>query len=487
LDARFEAAAKMQAANGQKYGLPVVNLLHDHFDPHNAQHLKKLLKDYGLIFLSQYDISIIYAALTGLSSLEVNADKDLLILAALSYCEVGQYLDSDLFIRKARMKFDPTDQEKNMLEYVDLKNKLQLGQITMSTFRDSLEKLKGDSDRNNIILDINILRYSLAEDINAVGDQDYKDRLNNIFDRISKSNLPEGTQQLYNLWNATNESLIVSNTFSYAITLHRTSKAVGNELSNEAKGQHIKSYLSEENTFLSRISEIFQSAVTSKNEFVQATALQVSATHLVQKIIFYIGLDIDTNNIEDQIAKWAAEAIRSYNLFVQLQLTKDAHFSLSLAIELLDAAKALCNSDVDKDLEYLTGIMAAMEKELMLKPNTRTIAEFISEKKNKIETQKGRPPMSTLKDYSDPQLDLFARMALKSLTLPEERYVNVHGELNSYRLFYNRCRNPDIEPLQKVHDSTYRIPIIFILKNKKTGIISVDSHDMEHLLSSWGY
>ena len=253
------------------------------------------------------------------------------------------------------------------------------------------------------------------------------------------------------------------------------------------KAQYIKSFLTDEKVFLDRIRDIYQLAVASKNEFVQATALQVSATHLVQKIIFFIGLGLDTSNLEEQIARRSTEAVTSYNLFVQLQLTKDAHFSLSLAVELLDAAKALCNSPVDKDLERFTGIMAAMERELMIAPNTRTILNLISDKKKKSGNQKGRSAMYSLKDYSDQQLDLFAQMALKSLNLPQDRYNNVIGELKAYRLYHNRCQNPEIEPLQKPHDSTYRNPITFILKNKKTGIISAENTDMDHLLSSWGY
>jgi len=53
LFSRFIEAAKMQSANGTKYGLPIVNLLDAAFDPRNPTHLKKLLKDYGLFFLGQ--------------------------------------------------------------------------------------------------------------------------------------------------------------------------------------------------------------------------------------------------------------------------------------------------------------------------------------------------------------------------------------------------------------------------------------------------
>jgi len=56
-----------------------------------------------------------------------------------------------------------------MLVFVDLKNKLQLGDLIGQAFLEEIEKLKGESELNNIIFDINILRYSLANLLSFLG------------------------------------------------------------------------------------------------------------------------------------------------------------------------------------------------------------------------------------------------------------------------------------------------------------------------------
>ena len=483
---RFTQAIKMQAAVGRRYGLPVVFLLNEEFDPNNPEHLKRLLKEHGLVFLSQYDTSIVYDALENFSVTQISSDKDLLILASLAYCEVGKYLDSDLFQRKARTKFALSESEKKMLDFVDLKNKLQLGEITIQEFREGAEKQKGGSDVNNIILDINILRYSLADDLNAAQNHSYKDRLQDIYNRIAKGNLSDTTKQLYNLWNASNESLIVGNNFTYNITLARTTELVGNTMSLEEKRKRILDYVNAENTFLRRITNIYAAATASKNDFVRATALQVRATHFVQHLIYTIGLELPTDRLEEKIQHRVSEAIESYNLFVGLQLNKDAHYSLHLLIELLDGAKALCNSPVDKDLETFTALTDKMEEESMFDPIPRTIIELINDKQRKKEAGK-RPGMATLKGASDSHLELYAQTLMQSVNLTAGRYNNVLDSLKAYRLFYNRCPNPDIIPREKRHDESYRHPITFVLINQKTGFTSLESTDMDHLLSSWGY
>lgn len=484
---RFTQAAKMQLTYGPRYGLPIVSLLEEQFDSNNAEHLKQLFKKYGLVFLSQYDISVVYDGLENLSSLQINSDKDLLILAALAYCEVGKYLDSDLFQRKARAKFILSESEDRMLNFVYLKNKLQLGEMNTQVFSAEIGKLKGKSDLNNIIIDINILRYSIGNDTKIIENRSYKTELKNIYDRIAGGDIPDTTKQLYYLWNAANESLLLGNTFGYNITVARTSELLGNSLKLQEKKEKILSYLNDEKAFLRRITDIYNSATSSNNSFVRATALQLSAIHLFQYLLFVISFELKTNGLEQKIKNRAAEALESYNLFVGLQLNKDAHFSLHLAIELLDAAKAFFRSPVDEDLEQSIEIIGKMEQELMLQPIPRTIIEHINDKLERLNNTDKSGPMASLKGTSDAYLEQYAHIIMLSAKLPDERYNNVLNSLKNYRLFYDRCQSLDIVVREKPHDQSYKDPVIYFLSNLKTGFVSLESADMEYLLSSWGY
>ena len=374
-----------------------------------------------------------------------------------------------------------------MLDYVDLKNKLQLGLITTTAFHQGLGKLKSGSDANNLILDINILRYSLTGDSSNDDIQNNMVVLKSIFDRIDSSSLPENTKQLYSLWNAMNESVIIGNIFSRNITLTRTHEVAGNDLSPAVKKKQILAYLGAEKTFAERIEKIYAAARASNNVFVCATALQLSATHLVQRIINIIALDLDTRGLEEIIRNRAGQALESYNLFVQLDLIKDAHTSLSLNIELLDAAKHLFDSNVDGDLTTLTKTIATIEREMMLPPNFRVIQSTIEDKVEQKRLRKTQPPMASLKDQTDAQLDTFARIMMESYSLRDDTYMNVMNALKAYRLFYKRCHNPNIRPEESPHDQTYEKPIVFNLKNTITKIVSLPSSDMGYLLTSWGY
>lgn len=484
---RFDLSAKMQVAFGSRYGLPVAHLLNEEFDPRNPAHLKRLLKEHGLVFLSQYDISVLFHALENFTATQISADKDLLMLAASVYCEVGKYLDSDLARQKAQRMYDLSDSEKRMLAFIDLKNNMVLGEITPQQFRERAEQQKGEGEVNNIILDINILRYELVDDVNVSQNQSYKERLKNIYDRIAKSNLSDTTKQLYNLWNAINESVIIGNTFSINITLARTSESLGNSMTLQEKQRRIISYLQEENQFLKRISDIYKAATASKNDLVSANALQISALHLVQHIISTIGLGLPTDGLEEKIRRRVAEAIESYNLFVGLQLNKDAHYSLHLLIELLDAAKALCHSPVDEDLDTFTALTSKMEKELIFEPIPRKIIEHLNETQQKKEEGANQPGMASLKGVSDSYLEHYTHILMESVPLPADRYTHVLDSLKAYRLFHDRCTNPDIIPREAPHDQSYRHPISFVLMNQKTGFISLESTNMDELLSSWGY
>jgi hypothetical protein len=111
---------------------------------------------------------------------------------------------------------------------------------------------------------------------------------------------------------------------------------------------------------------------------------------------------------------------------------------------------------------------------------------LIQELKSRKASKANQPGMHGVKDMNDQGLDLYANMAIKAFDLPATRFQNVLNELKAYRLFYNRCQDPNIEVLQN-NFSMYQFPVEFTLKNKVSQIQTVRSSDMELLLSSLGY
>ena len=73
----------------------------------------------------------------------------------------------------------------------------------------------------------------------------------------------------------------------------------------------------------------------------------------------------------------------------------------------------------------------------------------------------------------------------------QESLVHIINEIKAYRLFHQRCSDPNIEihqlqPLPMATQS-YTRPIVFILRNKTTGIQTVPSAIMDELLTAIGF
>jgi len=195
---RFRQASKMQVANGKKYNLPSINLSQQfQFDFNNVDHLKLLLKKYGLVFLSSYDISIIYKTISKLTVIDISSDKEISILAAISYCEAGRYAESDIFIRRLRVQHDLSETQKIMIDYVDSKNQLLLGLIDNTIFLEKLRALKQNGESDTVVIDINILHYKLIDLNSGEVDNQLKIELNSIFKSIEESHASEKMKQLY--------------------------------------------------------------------------------------------------------------------------------------------------------------------------------------------------------------------------------------------------------------------------------------------------
>ena len=484
---RFIQAEKMQIANGRKYDLPSINLSQKfQFDFNNIDHLKLLLKQYGLAFLSSYDLDIIYKTISKLSINEINLDREILILAAISYCEVGRYAESDIFIRRLRIQHDLSDSLKVMIDYVDSKNQLLLGLIDNKLFQSKLQVLKEKSIGENIVIDINILRYKLIDIKNGNVDNQLKIDLSNIFKSIDESGDVETIKQLYKIWNSENESIIISYNLTYQLGLYKVKEAVGSDMSLSEKKLFIESYLKDEYIFLDRLNEIYKKAYQEKNVFVQAHALSANTTHFLQKLISFIAQDVPMEHYEDQFKRYFQYTFQAYQHFSELGMLKDAHYCLNNAIEILEAAKGILNSDVEKDLKMLTSTKILLEKELLMVPSPLTIPGLLQKIKLNEENRHNRPGMYGVKDMDEQGLELYANMAIKAYDLPADRFQNILNELKAYRLFYNRCSDPNIEVLQK-NDSMYKIPVEFTLKNKVSQAHTAQSSDMELLISSLGY
>lgn len=487
---RFERAAQMQIANGEKYGLPVIEIPGTNkFDFNNKEHLKKALKQFGLALLTRYNLAPVYNSLSQLTQHDIENDKELLLLACVAYGETGRFYESDLFIKKLKRNFELSTEEEAMIGYADAKNLSHLGRLSTEEFITLLEKQKSaeTSDTNNIVIRINLLRLR-AMDLGVMTStpESLTEELSAIFRAIEESGVDADTKDILTLWNAEQESHLQTHQMGQDLLSYNLSREAGRELSMEERRILILRFMNSQKALFTRTETIYKRAFDNDNKFLQATAFSLLATHFIQKLFIFMSQDISMPVEESELKKFFGFAFNGYQLFAQISHLKDAHYCLCNALEIMEAAKHYHQAAVNDDMETLQKEKIRLETTLLIEPFPLQIPILIE----RIRQNETADPGSSMRDLSNEQLLQLGRKLFDPFKLPEDRFENMLNEMKATRMFYQRCTDKNVQFAIFAgvrRDDIYKAPVSYKLYNKDTKLESLPSYSMDHLLTTWGF
>lgn len=489
---RFEQATKMQLAYGNKYNLPTIGLNKEFkYDFNNIEHVKKVLKDFGLAFLSKHDLTLVYNLITKIPNAEIYQSKELQIIAAIANSEAGSFADSQLFINRLLKKTDLTAEERQMIDFTKLKNDLVLGIIDQDQFMKKSEELKSNIGEgiNSITLEINITFYKLLsiKALKSVGKKEVTS-IQNVFDKLEALNYDESTKKILETWNTENLSLLVAHFRSKYYGELRIRESLGGEFTFAEKKVRVEFLAFLTSTFFSRLGKINKFANESDFKLLKAYVISVKIRHVLSNEIdqfkFKIkALDDQSKNLLENDIKLC---IAAFNIFGELDHYKDAYNSLCDSLELLSFARFYgIESPIESNNLY--AIKIQIEEAFGLEAKELIIAQMIENAEQ--ENLSGEEMKFTMR-LDDEQIEALAKMTLESLRIPYERLINIIDEMKAYRLFYNRCTDDNVMVLQydiipRTPENAYQFPIRFVIRSKATGIETPPSADMDQLLKHW--
>ena len=492
---RYEQASIMQNSHGEKYGLPTVGLVDDfQFDFHNVNHVKRFLREYGLLLLNNYDLGVIHSLVTQLPNLEIYQNKELLLIAAISYAEASLHTESQLFTKKLS-KCELTSNEQLMLRFVELKNEYALGYLSGDQMLKALEELNTEStdDQNKIIISINQIQYRLAEHKTFISlPEEILSSIIDIFLAIDRSNCNERTKGLLTLWNCENLSYLISTISSAKIGEVRIRESLGENMPVEEKMKGAQEIMKLETLLHDKVSVINKNASLQNDKLMKAYSMALDVKHYIHHQINYFAFQVPINlhsEFDKRIAHKISYAASAYNYFIRLKMDKEAYESLCNLLELIELAEGYgINHDYDKGKLYK--VKQQMEGALEIVPRPIMFVRLIKDKnEQKISRENGG--MEALKRLTDGQIESLAKIVLLGLRLPQICLQNLIDEMKAYRLFYQRCTDENILLLQKKNEyetqHPYYLPIRFVLRSRSTGIETSESSNMDSLLSTWGY
>lgn len=490
---RFVQAAMMQNSMGLRYGLPSV--LSDNpieYDFNNIDHLKLFLRKHGILLLNKHDLHIIFGLISRIPLMELYGNKELLLMAAVAYGEAGMHVESRIFASKLS-KHELTEEIKLILRFVEMKNDLSLGYLDRDKFVQGLEELLKTAidDENKITVEINLIYFKLTKK-QALEPlpPEIQQQIDKVFAEIEQLSVSNRKKALLLLWNAENLSYLITmigadSLSSFAIRESMKGKVLLTELVAVTKDLVVL-----ENRFHDLLRRIKNEAVSNSDTVLKAHVFSVDVKHFIFWQINYVSLDVPVHTMggfPERILGKITLAENACNAFTQLNMPNYAYDNLCNMIDLVELAENGYNIATTYDKKVLHDTKEKLEALQHVSSRPLIFSGMIARKKHaqeNLDTEKGR----ALKDLNDTQLETLSRSTLQSMALPEDCLPYLLHEMKSYRLFYQRCTNADIEVITEQNFvEPYTKNSRFILRNKTTGIVSAPHFDLDTLLTTWGW
>ncbi|WP_222165909.1 DUF4365 domain-containing protein [Edaphocola aurantiacus] len=488
--ARFEQGALMHLSQGAKYGLPTVNLeSKSGFDFNNLDDVKKALKKWGMNLLSQFDLQIVYDLITKLPTSQILSDKEICLIALIVYAESGKYADSVFYTERIRKRYELTEFEKGSVDFIELKNQLRLGDIGPKEYIERTRKLLPDVvSANSLTLRVNILYFELCM-VKGLEPMplDMGEQIQQLFFDIDNANIDPLQKQYLKLWNAENLERWIGHFRSEGFAELSVRENMGKPLTLSERLQRAESFVKVHNMFYTFLNGIDSYAKANDNLILQA--------HVIKLMIrFELSFEIDQishdsprpNDVESKIPKLLTLTRSAFNTFLLNNLYNDAYQVLLFQIDLYYVGVNRYRIENKEMIDELLKIKIAMEREYEFNGELSIPSLLKSKTENNTEKTSN---LAHLIGLNDGQLDTLAEIMMQSNKFPMAKKINITKQMKSYQLFYERCKDPSIE-VQEVlvaDQIAYSSPVIFILKNRITNLVSLPSNDLDGLLKSWGF
>ncbi len=490
---RFRNLATMIRIHGGGYGLPVlgpVGPIKRAVIPSAADAVAEL-RSFGAMQLMQRDMRRVYELLEGLPENEIIADKELLLIALLAYCEVGRIADSMYYIDRVSKRYELKESERRMVSFISLKNELLLGDIDRATFVGRAKLLlPGAGLSEELSLRLNLLYYQLSA---LQGLEPLPERLVTEFEDLESmiSKVEGETQRMYiRAWNLDNLSIIAGHVRREDMNRLTVFKRFGMDMPT---GLRQKS--SDRSSWLFRL--LHRQFAEIVGFSLRTGEFMLTAMVTLSHLRFWMGVEMDMlvfgdggisrEKIRSEMHELIAIGLQTAQMLLELNRFRQAYLIQSMVLELLLISRQVYRFEDGNDMDKIKEQMRTLERDLELPP-------FVSQMQPLIDKKLTHSPKETfgmhgMKGLNDTQIDTYARYVLESGCYPNAIRENLVHEMIACRTFSERAADDRydliiIKPVDK--KTAYAYPAQFFIRDKKTGIESLPGTDIKAVLESFG-
>jgi len=478
-------------AYGDKYNIPVYqdNITNHKIDFDNPQTIAKFLSDNGLKLFNHNDLSIIYHLLSKLTISDILKSAELILLASITYCESGCFIDADYFLKKSEKIRDFDNNQKNLWSFTRYKTDFALGNYEYKKYLSKLQDLTKtvSGNFNNIVLEINIIFLKLLiSNKERKFNEDLIKEIDHVFDQIFKLSIED--EKKYNLINYHSFNLhmyamglLIDKMGKFQIKKSLNIFVPLNQRINDVKAIVDILGLPTKYTF-----DALSYANENENKYIRATSLYQLSHYFFMLQLSLFNFDEITPLSDDTKLRYKKNIEYSsfaYNEFIKLNLYKDGYNALTLTYELLQLYKACYQNTFDSlSIEETEQILKAYCMEFGLeKYNSTVLKARVDKESNKVND------FQTFLASNKDNIDHIAELMISGIGLPHERKENVLVDINNHQYFFKNRLSKDHELIQDLRH-TFSIVTYYnekpkcLIECKRCGFKTDLRDDIEQLM-----
>lgn len=495
---QFINLEKMIDDHAASYDLPTAKMgFVTQFDLDKNADIVEILQRWGVSDVQVNDLPIIHDLITRLPNSEIIKDKTVCILAALAFNEAGKIADSVFYAQRAEKRFELNTGEQRMIRFIKLKNDYSLGLLDGSGFISESKILleKTDDLFNRLTLRLNILNFELMQIKPFMTVPDVLlDELINLADTIRE--LDEQPNKYYlKLWHVENLALFISTVRAKRFNEMAILEQFGRTLSMPERLSIANRMVAMQRLLANELNSVDEFAKKTDNKLMKAYAIQAYARSQLSFETDLINFAKDPGDLAER-EKWLAHHINltqhGVSIFVDSNLLGPAYNLMCLGAELHRIAVGWYGLGSPVNEDKLSEGLTFLEEQLELPSYASSLDRLISIRRKDPEERPERDPhhsMEYLTKLDHPQMQSLVETIILSGKFPNAKKEHMLHEMESFKLFYERCKNRDFYPMVMPlpNDLVYSISPTYRIGNRSTGLVSIASGSMDSLLKSFGH
>jgi hypothetical protein len=487
---RYKNLESLIYCYGKEFNIPV-SVVNDDLNLQDSNVIIDLLNKYGIFLVNSQEFKSIYQLVRTLSFDKLSSSKELIFLAAVTYTEIGNYIEARYFIDKCLIKSNNfNNDELIIIKFSKAKVDFALGDIDNQKLHDILSELINHQQvgtANYLLLKINLIYTKITSLFQSKSEllPASKLELLQIFEEIQKSSIDVRHKHILLIFHAENFQGYAFKEFIQKIGDFKIKEKIGIKVSDHFKIKVIKEIFELINIPSKYYYEAYNYAKNNEDKLLMSYSLMNISGNFY---LFNLNAILINNwkipiSIDDKkhYQRNFNNAFLAYNLFIELNLFNDAHRSLTFAYEIKKLFELISNLKLDGvSFNEIKNLLNNIESQTGIKKFESLTEINYNQKDIKF----------SFKDINDEDELSFAQSLLRASDLPENRLNYILSDIRAHKLFYKKCSNVNIQLLQDVRhlqykETTYASPLKYILLNKKTGFKSLPYYNIEKLLEDY--